>query len=29
MLSAALRKQLEVENEQTRVILTELGLAKQ
>ena len=29
LLSAALRKQLEVENEQTRVILTELGLAKQ
>lgn len=29
MLSAALRKQLELENEQTKVILTELGLAKQ
>jgi len=29
LLSAALRKQLELENEQTRVILTELGLAKQ
>jgi putative tricarboxylic transport membrane protein len=29
LLSAATRKQLEIENEQTRVILTELGLAKQ
>ena len=29
LLSAATRKQMEVENEQTKLILTELGLAKQ